>query len=78
MTNLHLLGMTLKLNCISGGITDAQLFDDAPFWNLPEEGDRIEHHSEESTHSKISLFEANISVSKKCKYKKEKKCIRKC
>ena len=60
--------MILKLDCLNDGLTDSQLFDDVHFWSLPEEEHGTSSLIEESTQSRLSLFEANLSVSRTCKY----------
>ena len=67
--------MLLKLECINDGLQDNELFDDAPFWNLPDDAFDIgSHHSDQRKDSKFYPVEGRLSACDSCKYPKVCQC----
>ena len=64
----------MKLDCINEGLEDYELFDDDPFWNLPEDAFDISDHNREATDANLCKSDTKLPVCDSCKFAKVCRC----
>ena len=62
------------MDFINDGLQDYELFDDAPFWNLPEDAFDIGSHNVDPCNSNLSPDEVRLLPCDSCKYPKVCQC----
>ena len=67
-------GLLLKLDCINDGLEDYELFDDDPFWNLPEDAFDISDHNREATDTNLCKSDTELPFCDLCKFAKVCRC----